>query len=155
MSIHQRFRSDNRAIEGLPIRLVIALVVGVASLSVMMNMLSGLNRLTVSELDAKPEPEVIGLGQQTIEIVVIDADGNPVADATVVVKSDSARLESIETATTESDGRAQLSIEPGSGRIRTMERSKSISNHLPGASLRINGRTLEYWSSASDNPGYP
>ncbi len=28
---------DDRAIEGLPIRLVIALVVGVASLSVMMN----------------------------------------------------------------------------------------------------------------------
>ncbi len=39
MSTRQRFRSDDRAIEGLPIRLVIALVVGVASLSVMMNMI--------------------------------------------------------------------------------------------------------------------
>ncbi|WP_049972052.1 Ig-like domain-containing protein [Haladaptatus cibarius] len=115
MSIRQRFRSDNRAIEGLPIRLVIALVVGVASLSVMMNMLSGLNGLAVSELDAKPEPEVIEPGQQAVEIAVIDADGNPVADATVVVKSDSARLENIETATTESDGRAHLSIHPSLG----------------------------------------
>ncbi|SIQ74868.1 hypothetical protein SAMN05421858_0278 [Haladaptatus litoreus] len=115
MSIRQRFRSDNRAIEGLPIRLVIALVVGVASLSVMMNMLSGLNGLAVSELDAKPEPEVIEPGQQTVEIAVIDADGNPVSDATVVVKSDSARVERIETATTESDGQARLSIDPGLG----------------------------------------
>jgi hypothetical protein len=32
------FGRDRRAIEGLPIRLVIALVVGVASLSVMLNM---------------------------------------------------------------------------------------------------------------------
>ena len=32
------FRTDRRAIEGLPVRLVIALVVGVASLSVMMGM---------------------------------------------------------------------------------------------------------------------
>ena len=34
-----RFSRDERAIEGLPVRLVIALVVGVASLSVMMNTL--------------------------------------------------------------------------------------------------------------------
>ncbi|GAA0247685.1 Ig-like domain-containing protein [Haladaptatus pallidirubidus] len=80
-----------------------------------MNMLSGLNGLAVSELDAKPDPEVIGAEQQTVEIGVIDADGNPVADATVVVKSDSARLGSIETATTGSDGQARLSINPGLG----------------------------------------
>ncbi len=62
-----------------------------------------------------PNAKVIGAGQQTVEILVIDADGSPVADATVVVKSGSARLESIETATTESDGRATISIEPGLG----------------------------------------
>ncbi len=115
MSIRQRFRSDNRAIEGLPIRLVIALVVGVASLSVMMNMLSGLNGLAVSELDAKPEPEVIEPGQQTVEIAVIDSDATPVSDATVVVKSDSARLERVETATTGEQGRVSLSIDPSLG----------------------------------------
>ncbi|MFC7196258.1 hypothetical protein ACFQL4_19210 [Halosimplex aquaticum] len=32
---------DERAIEGLPIRLVIALVVGVASLAIMMQMIGG------------------------------------------------------------------------------------------------------------------
>ena len=34
----EMFRSDTRAIEGLPVRLVVALVVGVASMSVMLNM---------------------------------------------------------------------------------------------------------------------
>ncbi|WP_227355604.1 Ig-like domain-containing protein [Haladaptatus salinisoli] len=115
MSAYQRFRSDDRAIEGLPIRLVIALVVGVASLGVMMNMLSGLNGLAVSELDAKPQPEVIEPGRQTVEVRVIDSDGKPVADATVVVKGDSATLEDIGTATTGADGRASLSIAPGLG----------------------------------------
>ena len=42
MSKRRRFGDDTRGIEGLPVRLVIALVVGVASLSVMMNMISGL-----------------------------------------------------------------------------------------------------------------
>ncbi|MDR9380145.1 MAG: carboxypeptidase regulatory-like domain-containing protein [Natronomonas sp.] len=43
----QRFNSDTRGIEGLPVRLVTALVVGVASLSVMMNMISGISGATV------------------------------------------------------------------------------------------------------------
>jgi len=127
MSIRQRFekirthrkirlfRSDDRAIEGLPIRLVIALVVGVASLSVMMNMLSGLNGLAVSELDAKPAPEVVQPGHQSVDISVIDSDGKPVAGATVVVKGDSATLEHIRTATTGKNGEATLSIRPGLG----------------------------------------
>lgn len=109
------FRSDERAIEGLPIRLVIALVVGVASLGVMMNMLSGLHGLTVSELDAKPSPEVVHPGYHSVDISVIDSDGNPVAGATVVVKGDSATLKHIRTATTADDGKATLSIRPGLG----------------------------------------
>lgn len=111
----QLFRSDDRAIEGLPIRLVIALVVGVASLSVMMNMLSGLNGLAVSELDAKPTPEVVQPGHQSVDISVIDADGEPVADATIVVKGDSATLEHVRTATTGESGGATLSIDPELG----------------------------------------
>ena len=109
------FRSDDRAIEGLPIRLVIALVVGVASLGVMMNMLSGLHGLTVSELDAKPSPEVVHPGRHSIDISVIDSDGNPVSGATVVVKGNSATLKHIQTATTGDDGTATLSIRPELG----------------------------------------
>jgi hypothetical protein len=109
------FRSDNRAIEGLPIRLVIALVVGVASLGVMMNMLSGLGGLTVTELDAKPTPDVIGPEQTEIDITVVDPDGNPVEDATVVVTGGTATIDDIETETTDEDGKATVHVAPDLG----------------------------------------
>ena len=111
----ERFRGDDRAIEGLPIRLVIALVVGVASLGVMMNMLSGLNGLTVTELDARPSPDVIGPDDQTIEIAVVDPDGTPVSDATVVVKSATATIDGVETAETGDDGTAEVTLDPKLG----------------------------------------
>lgn len=106
------FRDDDRGIEGLPIRLVIALVVGVASLGVMMNMLSGLGGLTVTELDAKPEPDVIGTEATEIDVTVVDPEGNPVGDATVVVTGDTATLDRVATATTDEDGEATLSVDP-------------------------------------------
>lgn len=107
-----RFRADDRAIEGLPIRLVIALVVGVTSLSVMMSMLSGINGLAVSELDVKPAPEVVTSGAQTIEMTVVDSNGEPVSGATVVVRGATAELDGIETARTGEDGAAMLDIAP-------------------------------------------
>lgn len=106
------FRTDERAIEGLPIRLVIALVVGVTSLSVMMNMLSGISGLAMSELDVHPEPEVVTTGEQAIETTVIDSDGESVADATVIVKSGTAEIEGVQTATTDEQGRATVEIDP-------------------------------------------
>ena len=108
----QAFRTDTRAIEGLPIRLVIALVVGVASLSVMMNMLSGVQGLAIVELDAKPTPEVTTPGEQELSFAVVDSDGAPVADATVVVKSGSARLDGVAHAQTGTDGTATVTVSP-------------------------------------------
>ncbi|WP_135820425.1 DUF7382 domain-containing protein [Halostella litorea] len=110
-----RFAADERAIEGLPIRLVIALVVGVASLGVMMNMLSGVGGIAVSELDAEPSPDVVTPGDQDVEVLVVDEDGDPVADATVVVRGDTADLEGTKTATTEDDGSATVTVEPSLG----------------------------------------
>ncbi|WP_134669506.1 DUF7382 domain-containing protein [Halorussus marinus] len=110
-----RFRDDDRAIEGLPIRLVIALVVGVASLGVMMNMLSGLNGLTVTELDARPSPDVVGPTDQSVEVEVVDPDGAPVSDATVVVRSGTATIDGVATGTTGDDGRATVDIDPELG----------------------------------------
>ena len=108
-------RSDRRAIEGLPVRLVIALVVGVASLSVMLNMLSGIEGLAVTELDAKPSPEVVTPGEQDIEIAVVDPDGRTIAGATVVVDAGTADLDGVHTATTDETGVAELTIEPDLG----------------------------------------
>ncbi|WP_246045758.1 Ig-like domain-containing protein [Halorussus ruber] len=110
-----RFESDERAIEGLPIRLVIALVVGVASLGVMMNMLSGIGGLTVTELDAKPEPDVIHPEEQEIDVTVVDADGKPVEGATVVITGETATLGNVETATTDSEGEISVDVDPELG----------------------------------------
>ena len=113
-----RFGADERAIEGLPIRLVIALVVGVASLSVMLNMVSGINGLSVSELDARPSPEVIGPGEQTVTFTVVDGDGRAVSDATVVVRGEGVALDGVKTATTGPDGEAAVTVSPELGANR-------------------------------------
>lgn len=109
------FARDERAIEGLPVRLVVAFVVGVATLSVLLNMVSGVDTLAVSELDAKPSPEVVSPGDQTITITAVDAEGTPVADTTVVVKSGTASLDGVATAKTNEQGVATLRIDPELG----------------------------------------
>jgi hypothetical protein len=106
------FRRDERGIEGLPVRLVIALVVGVASLSIMLNLLSGVQGLTTTELDVRPEPEVVGPEPTDVEVTVVGTDGAPVAGATVLVKGDSAGLDGVVRATTGEDGTATLSVSP-------------------------------------------
>ena len=103
---------DERGIEGLPIRLVVALVVGVAGLSVMLNMLSGLSGLGVTELDTRPTPEVTGPGEQTVSVVVTGSDGRPVSNATVLARGDTARLDGVATARTNGSGVATLDIAP-------------------------------------------
>jgi hypothetical protein len=111
----ERLRDDERAIEGLPVRLVIALVVGVASLSVMMSMLSGISGLAVTELDVRPAPEVVTPGNHTVEVSVVDPDGQGIADATVVARGGSARLDGVETATTDGNGTVELDLSPELG----------------------------------------
>ena len=108
-------RRDERAIEGLPVRLVIALVVGVASLSVMLNMVNGVQGLGVTELDVRPEPEVTTPGEQELSLAVVDPDGRPVAGATVVVSGDTARLDGVATARTDADGTATVTVSPTLG----------------------------------------
>lgn len=106
---------DERAIEGLPVRLVIALVVGVACLSVMLNMVSGIDGLAVAELDARPDPEVTTPGEQELTIVVVEPDGHAVSDATVVVSGGTADLDGVATARTDADGRAAVTVRPSLG----------------------------------------
>jgi hypothetical protein len=101
---------DERAIEGLPIRLVIALVVGIACLAVMMNVIGGLNAFGSTELDTDPEPEIIEAGNETdIEVTVLDPGGDPIQNATVVATGDSAQLPGIRTAATGENGTAVFS----------------------------------------------
>ncbi|GAB3685239.1 hypothetical protein GCM10028857_15440 [Salinarchaeum chitinilyticum] len=86
---------DERAIEGLPIRLVIALLVGVAALSVMMSMIDDTREIGNTELDAEPEPDTIQLsedGTQDVTITVVDQSGDPISGTTVVLQGSSATL---------------------------------------------------------------
>ena len=106
---------DERAIEGLPIRLVIALVVGVACLGVMMSTISGLGTLQVTEVDVDPSPEVTDPGSGDVTVTVVDPKGSPVAGATVVAKSGTATLDSVTTAKVGDDGKARLSLSPSLG----------------------------------------
>lgn len=107
--------ADRRAIEGLPVRLVIALVVGVASLSVMMGMIGDIDGLAATEIDARPQPEVTTPGTQTLEVAVVDPDGNRVSDATVIARGGSARMDGVATARTGADGVATLEVSPSLG----------------------------------------
>lgn len=111
MSLH----ADERAIEGLPIRLVISLVVGVACLSVMMGTISGIETLQVTEVDVEPHPEVTTPGETNVTVTVVDPEGSPVTGATVVAKSGSARLSTVATAETGAGGNATLSLSPSLG----------------------------------------
>lgn len=113
--MHDAFRADERAIEGLPVRLVIALVVGVASLSVMMGMLSGISGLAVAEVDAQPTPEVTTPGNQTIAVKVVDPEGAGISNATVVIRPGSARLARVATSRTNRSGVTTVSIDPTLG----------------------------------------
>lgn len=115
MSWLERLVADERGIEGLPVRLIIAFVVGVAALSVMLNMISGVESFAVTELDVKPEPHVVGPEEQTIELTAIGSDDDAVADATIVVESGTASLEEMVVATTGSDGTASVTINPSLG----------------------------------------
>ncbi|EMA06015.1 DUF7382 domain-containing protein [Haloferax denitrificans] len=112
------FRSDTRAIEGLPVRLVVALVVGVASMSVMLNMLSGVQGLATSELDVKPTPDVVGPGEQALDFTVVDHEGNPVEGATVIVKSGTAEIDGVATAKSGDGGSATVQVDAELGANR-------------------------------------
>lgn len=107
--------ADERGIEGLPIRLVIALVVGVASLGVMMNTLGGIQALGSEELDVAPSPEVTGPGHTDLAVSVVGPEGERISNATVVAKSGTAQLDSIRTATTNGTGVADVAIDPSLG----------------------------------------
>jgi hypothetical protein len=78
----------------------------------MLNMLTGIQGLTTTELDARPQPEVLEPGATTLEVVAVGSDGAPVADATVVVKAGSADIDGVATAETNEDGVATVEIAP-------------------------------------------
>ncbi|WP_123536467.1 hypothetical protein [Halosimplex salinum] len=85
---------DERAIEGLPIRLVIALVVGVASLAIMMQMIGDLGFNSQQEVTVEIRSGGIAdSGGSDIEITVVTEEGDPVRNARVLMESGTLTLE--------------------------------------------------------------
>ena len=107
----ERLWADERAIEGLPIRLVIALVIGVACLGVMLNVVGGFEALNTTELDTQPEPDIVTPGEHSVNVTVVDTDGEPIEAATVIARGDTAQLDSMARAETGEDGVVQLEFE--------------------------------------------
>ena len=112
------FTDDQRAIEGLPIRLVIALVVGVAALSLMMSMLSTFDNFGDTEVETDHDQNLVtpaGGSHEDVTISVVTEDGDPVEDANILVRSGSLTLEDgpIDLHTGENSNEATLSF--GSG----------------------------------------
>ena len=88
-----RFAGDERAIEGLPIRLVIAVVVGVAALGIMMGMLDGVDEFGDTEVTVQMSDELLVLSdEQSVVFEVITEDGHPVEDAQLLILGGSAPL---------------------------------------------------------------
>jgi hypothetical protein len=92
--MRSEFVRDDRAIEGLPVRLVIAVTVGVATLGIMMTILDG--------VDGTQEPETtVELGDEllvvddtvSVSIAVVTEDGHPVEDAQLLVTAGSLPVE--------------------------------------------------------------
>ena len=106
-----RLWTDERAIEGLPIRLVIALVIGVACLGVMLNVVGGFEALNTTELDTQPEPDIVTPGEHSVNVTVVDPDGEPIEAATVIARGDTAQLDSMARAETGENGTARIEFE--------------------------------------------
>lgn len=90
------FVHDDRAIEGLPIRLVIALIIGVVSLGIMLQILGGIDTFEANtEVDVEFDEDVFYVDtDDTVTVKVVDEDGNEVPGATVIATAGSAQMDS-------------------------------------------------------------
>ncbi|MFB1065530.1 hypothetical protein [Natrinema sp. H-ect4] len=151
------FARDDRAIEGLPIRLVIALVVGVAALAIMLNMLGGIGsvgdtEVTVKIADADQVIDADATGSDAkVDVYAMDENGNNVSDATIVATADSAQLDGVLDKPTGDDNHAELDFD-GSQSLRADQDMGTIqlevippsdSNYIdeqPNPSIRVVSR---------------
>ena len=102
--VQRSFRSDERAIEGLPIRLVIALVVGVAALSMMMTILDGVGEIGETEITYEYDTITHKLGEDIrMTMKIVDESGNKMTGTTVIITSGTAQMDGTVSATTGPD----------------------------------------------------
>jgi len=113
-SLHE----DERAIEGLPIRLVIALVVGVASLAVMMQILGGIGPVGQQEVTFEHSGDAVQAASSGLTLsdgTVTTKQGDPVESAQVYIESGSLTLDDPVILGTSDENGELSSSSPSSG----------------------------------------
>lgn len=89
-------RADDRAVEGMPIRLVVAVTVGLAAFSLLVPMADSVDRADRTEVTVEPEPRQVlvpAMGVTTVRVDVVTVEGAPVSGGTVVVSGQSLPVE--------------------------------------------------------------
>jgi hypothetical protein len=114
MQRYRGFTEDERGIEGLPIRLIIAVVVGVAALSIMMSMLGGIDDMFgQTEATIELDNAVVDEGNN-VELAAITEEGEAINDATIIVRSGTLNIDSpYDEHTGENDNTVKINIGPG------------------------------------------
>lgn len=116
----EQFNRDQRAIEGLPIRLVIAVVVGAAALSIMLSTLDGIEPEQKEEVTLEIDDELLTLenGDERVTLSVVTTDGKPIEDAQILIHGGSALVANgpVELQTGPDSHQVTLTVgPPGSG----------------------------------------
>jgi hypothetical protein len=92
----REFHTDERAVEGMPIRLLVAVTVGVAAFSLLVPMAENVEQAQQTELTAEPAPRQITVESDessTVRVDVVTTDGVPVEGAKLVVSGRSLLVE--------------------------------------------------------------
>jgi hypothetical protein len=149
----QSFRGDERAIEGLPIRLVIALVVGVASLAIMMQLLGGIG--TVGQTEVKLETQDDGIASVTdssgndqpvtYTVEVTDTEGKSVdGESTLIISGGSVELTSgTETRTISGSQTIEIEHDKIDFRSDQVKGTLKVTIEPPGDSNYVDEETQE------------
>lgn len=85
-------REDTRAVEAMPIRLVVAIAVGVAAMNLLLPMAETIETTEEPELTVEPQPRQFALGAEgsrRVRLDVVTEGGKPVEGAKLVVSGKS------------------------------------------------------------------
>jgi hypothetical protein len=120
--------ADERAIEGLPIRLVVAVTVGVAALGIMMGMLTEFEDVGTTEVTVEASDELLVLdGDTSVTLDVVTEDGRPVEGAQLLVTEGSLPLDGgpVDLQTGPDSSEVTMTIEAGPDASVATERGQS------------------------------
>ncbi len=98
---------DEKGVLGLPMRMVVAIVIGGAVLGIIIYYLTG-QCFFPQTLQVSWQPTVIKEGEQKIEVIVKDENGDAIKNAVVTITG----LKTADSNKTGSNGKAYLEINP-------------------------------------------